>query len=159
LPEWRKVTDYKGSYSAIPELGGGVHLDLIHELDYVYWLFGKPKNSLSFLKNKSSLNIESVSSALYILDYDSFYANVILNYFRRYAKRQLEIVFNEYTLNIDLLENIVRIGEKILFKSDQSMINTYKKQLAYFMQNIEKDSFNDIREAHEVLKICLNNKI
>ena len=45
LPKWRNNRKYTHSYSAIKKLGGGVLLDLSHELDYLFWLFGliKPK--------------------------------------------------------------------------------------------------------------------
>ena len=39
LPSWRKTVDYTKSYSAFPNRGGGVLLDLSHEIDYLKWLF------------------------------------------------------------------------------------------------------------------------
>ena len=41
LPDWHPYENYKESYAAKKELGGGVVLTSIHELDYLYWLFGK----------------------------------------------------------------------------------------------------------------------
>ncbi len=41
LPAWHPWEDYRTSYSARADLGGGVVLTLIHPLDYLYWLFGK----------------------------------------------------------------------------------------------------------------------
>ncbi|MCK6499789.1 MAG: Gfo/Idh/MocA family oxidoreductase, partial [Nitrospira sp.] len=40
LPQWRPSTDYRSSYSASRDLGGGVLRDLSHEIDYALWLFG-----------------------------------------------------------------------------------------------------------------------
>ena len=49
LPDWRPERDYRAFYSAEKNLGGGVHLDLLHELDYIKYLFGLPLFSNSFL--------------------------------------------------------------------------------------------------------------
>ncbi|AEJ18675.1 oxidoreductase family protein [Gracilinema caldarium DSM 7334] len=40
LPNWRPGSDYSKSYSASIEQGGGVLLDLSHEIDYIQNLFG-----------------------------------------------------------------------------------------------------------------------
>ena len=38
LPNWRKI-NYRHSISANKKLGGGVLLELSHELDYLKWIF------------------------------------------------------------------------------------------------------------------------
>ena len=42
LPGWHPWEDYRQSYSARPELGGGVVNTLSHPLDYLRWFFGNP---------------------------------------------------------------------------------------------------------------------
>lgn len=43
LPGWHPWEDYRQSYSARPELGGGVVNTLSHPLDYLRWFFGDPE--------------------------------------------------------------------------------------------------------------------
>ena len=50
LPSWRSGMDYRSSYSASKQRGGGVLLDLSHEIDYVQWLFGKLNQIKSYQK-------------------------------------------------------------------------------------------------------------
>jgi len=130
-------------------------LDLIHELDYLYWLFGAPNSVSKLLRSSSSLEIDSIDYANYNLEYQGYNANVILNYYRRDPLRYLEIVFNEFTVKVDVLKNKVYQNSSLIFESKQEMTDTYQEQLQYFIDNISSNSFNDIHEAYEVLKICL----
>lgn len=160
LPEWHPGTDFRECYSARPEMGGGVHLDLIHELDYICWIFGMPDSYKAFCRNKSSLNIDAIDYAKYLLFYKDFACDLTLNYFRRDYKREIEILFDSVTWKVDLPKNtIVDSNGVIIFESEQSGIDTYTDQMQYFINlvsNNEKDSFNDIIFANEILKLCLN---
>ncbi len=163
LPDWRKVDDYKKSYSANPNLGGGVHLDLIHEIDYIYWLFGKPLNVNSIKRNVSTLGILAYDFASYTLEYPSFCANLILNYYRKPAKRVIELVFSNEILNIDLIKCTVKNSknEIIFSKKDYNILETYNKQIEYFFNCIDNSilPMNNINESFEILKIALHEEV
>lgn len=161
LPEWRPGTDYRKSYSAIPELGGGVHIDLIHEIDYVYWLFGKPDAVRSICRNVSSLGIRAVDYANYAMIYPGFVASVVLNYYRRDYRRTLEVVFDDTTWTLDLVKNtITDSAGKPVFKGENDMASTYEAQMRYFVDLVMQGgrSENDIETAYNVLKICLSHE-
>jgi predicted dehydrogenase len=162
LPDWRPMQDFKKTYSAIAEMGGGVHLDLYHELDYTTWIFGIPNSSHSIFRNVSTLKIDSIDYANYLLEYDSFAANIVLNYYRKDPKRILEIIFEDETWTVDLINNKIKgRDESIIFEIPEfSIINTYHDQMRYFIDHIrlKKNTMNSIEEAYEVLKICLKNE-
>jgi predicted dehydrogenase len=158
LPEWRADVDFRKNYSANASMGGGVHLDLIHEIDYIYWFFGMPQKIHAVLRNNSLLHISAVDYANYCLEYPDFCVNIVLNYFRRDIKRTLEIVMDNDTWMVDLLTNTVYDNRKnILFSSAQTGIETYACQLKYFIKEIliHKSSFNTIEDGYNTLKICL----
>jgi predicted dehydrogenase len=157
LPNWRPNVDFRKNYSAIAELGGGVHIDLIHEIDYLYWLFGMPKGVNRIFKSQSSLNIHSYDYANYVLDYDGFCASIVLNYYRRDPKRTLELVFEDETWNIDLLKNQITCKNQTIFSSEQRIADTYQTQMEDFIHRLGEKSFtfNSISDAYNVLKICL----
>ena len=159
LPEWRPGTDWRQCYSARPELGGGVHIDLIHELDYVHWLFGDPLRSRKTLRHTSSLGIEAVDYANYCLEFKDFCVSVILDYFRRDYKRTVEIVADSGTWTADLGAGRVTDAEgRVLFESRQADGDDYWEQMKYFLSLLREEApapFNDVFEAYQVLKLCL----
>lgn len=158
LPDWRPGTDYRQCYSSIPELGGGVHIDLIHEIDYVYWLFGLPRKVHKVFTNKSSLGIRACDYANYLLEYPTFNVNIILNYYRRDSKRVCEIVTDEDTYTANLLCNTLSNAKgEILEHYPQSIADTYTVQMRFFLSMLETGSFNfnTVEDAYDVLKICL----
>lgn len=160
LPDWRKAEDYKKSYSANPELGGGVHLDLIHEIDYIYWLFGKPLSVNSIKRNVSTLNIPAYDFASYTLEYPRFCTNLILNYYRKIPKRNIELILSNDILEIDLIKCTVKNSkDELLFsKNDYNILETYENQIIYLFDCINKSKLpmNDINESYEILKIALH---
>jgi len=160
LPEWRPGTDFRKCYSAIPELGGGVHIDLIHDVDYVYWIFGKPEKHHALFRNVSSLGIRAYDYANFNLIYPDFCANVVLNYYRRDAKRYMEIVFDDCTWTVDMMKNeITSSTGDIIYRSEQTGADEYEAQMRYFMELVKKGattSMNSATEAYDVLGICLD---
>lgn len=161
LPNWREGVDYRTNYSALKDLGGGVHLDLSHEIDYLIWLFGTPNGMKCSLAKISELEINSFDSARYILEYERMSIGVTLNYFRRDSKRDLEIITNDRTLHCDLLKNEIwdSTNKKLLLKLGSiDYLYTYKEQLKYFMSSIENGLplMNTLEESLNTLKICIN---
>lgn len=138
-------------------MGGGVHIDLIHELDYVYWLFGIPSRVNSFFANKSSLCISAYDYANYLWEYEGFSASIILNYYRKDSKRTLEIITDKGTFLVDLLKNNISFEGKIIYNSSQKVQETYFSQMNFFINTILKNDkrFNTITEANKVLELCL----
>jgi predicted dehydrogenase len=63
LPSWRPDSDYKKSVSAIKKLGGGVLLELSHDIDYLVWLFGNVKWVSSTIHRQSNLKIDTEDTA------------------------------------------------------------------------------------------------
>lgn len=160
LPDWRPGQDFRQIYSSNADMGGGVHLDLIHELDYCTWLFGLPENIISEKRSSSSLDISSIDNASFLLNYPQFTATVTLNYYRRDSKREIEIVTDKDTLHVDLINNRVssRIGGEIIFEGLFDIRDTYKSQLNYFISSIQqnKQPMNSFEEGIETLKIALH---
>ena len=110
LPDWRKLQDYKQSYSS-KKKSGGVLLDLSHEIDYIYWLFGSFKPLYTIYDKVSNLKIESNDSLNLIAKNEKkTIIQINLNYFFKKPIRQILIDGNNISINADLINNIMFIN-------------------------------------------------
>ena len=66
MPGWHPYEDYRQAYAARREQGGGSLFAQIHEIDYLYWLFGVPRRLVAMGGHMSSLEIdvEDIASVL-----------------------------------------------------------------------------------------------
>lgn len=93
LPDWRPTADYRVSYSARSELGGGIVLDAIHELDYATWLLGEVREVACFADHLSTLEIDTEDFASILLRFASGgIAEVHLDYVQRAYSRSCRLV-------------------------------------------------------------------
>ena len=160
MPDWRPEKDYRHIYSAKKLLGGCVHLDLIHELDFIRWIFGEPKKINTFKGKKSHLEIDSIDVANYNLEYENFYITILLNYYRRDPKRTIEIVMEDQTWIVNLLKaSVCKADGETLFQAENFKLqDTYNLQMNYFLENIYTNIpiMNSLEESLKTLKICLS---
>ncbi|CAN7188281.1 Gfo/Idh/MocA family protein [Rhizobacter sp. LjRoot28] len=103
LPDWRPAQDYRQSYSARRALGGGVLLDLIHEVDAARWLLGDFTEVHAEVGHLSSLNIETEDTACLLMRSGRGpLATVQLDYVHRRPFRRYRVVGDEGTAEWDL---------------------------------------------------------
>jgi predicted dehydrogenase len=157
LPDWRKGIDYRTTYSAQKALGGGVSIDLIHEWDYLSWLFGPPDQIKSIIAKVSDLEIDSDDLALYIARNENTVFELHLDYFGRETIRKMEIFFPDRTLTVDLSNNILDFGKARLPKYFEEERNTYQiREIQHFFRIVHGEIENDnpIEKALQTVQLA-----
>ena len=133
LPNWRENINYKNSYSSHRRLGGGVLLDLSHEIDYIQWIFKKIKK-LDFVKIKKLSNLKINVEDHVLITGKTRLSNFLLdlNYYSLYPRRQVVVDGHNFSIKGDLISNFVEIYLKNKNKKIISFKNvknyTYVKQ-------------------------------
>ena len=98
LPDWRPWQDYRQSYTARRELGGGIILDASHEIDYLLWFFGEPIEVLCMASTVSQLAVNVEDSASLLLRFPSgAHADLHLDFVQRVPSRSCKLVGEEGT--------------------------------------------------------------
>ncbi len=108
LPGWHPWEDYRKSYSARKDLGGGVLLTLSHNFDYLRWLFGDAEVRAALLGYQSGLGIDVEDTAEVLLQFENqVIASVHLDYLQLPGKHTLEIIGREGSIFWDYYLNRV----------------------------------------------------
>lgn len=157
LPDWRPGQDYRDTYSAHRSMGGGVAIDLVHEWDYLTWMFDTPDTLYTIQTKTSGLEIDSDDVALYIARSDKTTIELHLDYFGRNAIRILQLFLVDDTVECDVIKGTVhylKSGRNVIFDAER---NGYQMlEIEHFFDIIEGRIENDstIRHGFEVLKLA-----
>lgn len=161
LRTWRQ-RDYKVNYSYDSSRGGGVVLDLIHDINYPAWLLGEKIFLVNGLASKMGLfDIKSEDIAEGIFRSESGrLVSVHLDYLQNPGRRYCEVAGNKGTIIWDSLENKVKIifGNKKVksISVKQSGNDLYISELTFFLKKVfENKGFNNINESISDLKNAL----
>ena len=150
LPSWRPRSDYRNSVSANKKLGGGVLLELSHEIDYLNWIFGSVKWVKAHISKQSDLDIDVEDSANIILGFKStnnveLIASLNMDFIRHDTTRKCFVIGEKGTLLWDGICGKVKYLAKgdnhwrTLFSSKPDRNFTYIEEIKSFFSSIESN--------------------
>ncbi|MCG3683490.1 Gfo/Idh/MocA family protein [Aliarcobacter butzleri] len=155
LPSWRLNIDYRNCYSAKKDEGGGVLLDLSHEIDYVQWLCGKINEIKSYQVKISDLEISSDDLSMLIGKTNkNILVNISIDYISKITHRKLLVETLEHAYELDFISN------KLIKKDKNGLEETYgfsNLERNYMFEKMHLDIFNQqknvctFKEALEVM--------
>ena len=148
LPSWRPDSDYKKGVSACRELGGGVLLELSHELDYMRWIFGEVEWVKAHLSRQSSLEIDVEDTAHLILGFNpddgghQLIGSVGLDFVRHDNTRICTVIGEKGSLRWNGLTGVVdlfEVGAKVwreIFRHQHQSDESYQAEWVHFLSCI-----------------------
>ncbi len=138
LPDWRPHTDYRSSYSARAEQGGGILLDASHELDLLVWWFGREWSVRgAVLARRSALDLDVEDVALAVLQSaGGVPAVVTVDAVSRNYRRGVEIVGDQATVRFDWARRELEVEDAAGVEReriDSPVEASYEREAAAFL--------------------------
>jgi predicted dehydrogenase len=167
LPGWHPYEDYRESYAARAELGGGSLRVQTHEMDYALWLFGMPRQVFALGGHLSNLEVDVEDSVNMLLrcEYQGkpLPVHIHLDYLQKPPQRICEVIGDAGKLRYDYYASEVVLHElgasapiRYSFQHfDRNQMFT--DELQHFLACIrgEAQSMIDLREGIRSMKIGL----
>lgn len=161
LPDWRPWQNYRESYSARQDLGGGIILDGSHELDYICWLLGKPTEVMCRAEHLSSLEVDVEDSAwIYLTFPERRRAELHLDFVQRAYTRTCKVVGEAGTALWDFTKQEVRwyssadpTWKSIPYKFEVN--DMYISEMAHFLKSVGSGTgpLVDLEQSRDVIKV------
>lgn len=168
LPSWHPSEDYRQGYSARRDLGGGVILDAIHELDYLRWLMGEIASVAALAGHLSHIEIDTEDTASILLRFaNGSFGEVHLDYVQRAYTRSCEVIGDQGTIAWEFTRSEVRlfsaasqVWEVYPGAAGWTTNQMYLDEMRHFRACIagEEQTQQDVSEAARVLDIALAAK-
>ena len=152
LPNWRPNLDYRQTVSAQEYLGGGVLLELSHEIDYTQWIFGSVKWVKATVLRQSHLEIDVEDTAHLQLGMSNGFNDkqlvVTLNidFIRHNSTRQCHVIGEKGSLLWNGIQGSIEFFSpnsdewEVLYSNLTERNYTYEQEIRHFISSIESGS-------------------
>lgn len=158
LADWRPWKDPRAFYSVRRAEGGGVLLDLSHELDTAADWFGPPQRVLAVIRRVGDTTDDAEDLAVVVLDYGSGIVECRLDYLRQPFGRSYRIVCESGTLTWDQDHSAVvtTAGRKRELAPATPATASYDAEMAHFLECVRGEAHPtaDTRSSRLVLQIA-----
>ena len=166
LPDWRPSKDYRQSVSARENLGGGVLLELSHEVDYLQWLLGPMQLHYAQLRCSSELDLEVEELAdLVLVSEIGTVCNIHMDFLQKEAHRTCSFIGKKGRIEWNLLENSIILhtknSKKVLYEDQDWNRNLmYTALLEDFVRLVKGDRncCVDLIQAGKTVELIENIK-
>src|ERR1700674_413960 len=166
LPNWHSYEDYRQSYAARRELGGGVLLTQIHDFDYLGWLFGWPRRLFCVGGKLSNLEIDVEDTASTLMECEvegrSVPIHLQQDYLTNPGERSCEVVGERGKVSANLADAILQVwtGDGKLESQRFDMIERnqiFLEELKHFLACLEGPETSRVtaREGARSLQVAL----
>ena len=168
LPDFHRWEDYRKSYAARKDLGGGVILTQIHEIDYMYWFFQEVENIVSISGKFSELDVTAEDYVSSLLKFkNKIIGELHMDYFQRPSFRSCKIRGTKGEIYWDSDDNCVDVYNMNKkrwemkfndgFPYDLDIRSSYVEELKHFLKCVKhrKETINNLEQGIETLKIAL----
>ncbi|OUL43739.1 hypothetical protein B0W81_02370 [Prochlorococcus sp. HOT_208_60] len=170
LPNWRKNIDYRESVSSQSSLGGGVLLELSHEIDYANWLFGPFHKVKSIYTNTQQLRIDVEDIAKIIaINNQNFLLQIHLDFCSNSKERFCKLFGTLGFINLDFMKKSIIIKKNNCEKStkikvEENYDDMYMNQMRHFFSCIENNvkpfvTIDDAIETLSLISLCNGSKL
>lgn len=167
LPGWHPWEDYRQSYAARSEMGGGVILTLIHELDYLYWIFGPVETVYAMGGHLTPLETDAEDTALIsLMTAKGVPVQLRMDYWRNPPVKKMNIVGEKGEIDWDYYGGEARLCDKGSVHKRATLPENWERNdlflsiMRNFLEAIEKNEapLVPLEESVDVLKIALAAK-
>jgi predicted dehydrogenase len=135
LPNWRPSEDYRMSVSARAEMGGGVLLELSHELDYANWFFGGFSSIYCVHRNTGTLNVDVEDLAeIMLTNHHGMTVRLHIDFCSRETLRQCSVFGSNGSLVANFIDGTVRTTIRGIPLLEQVANTVAEPDAMYFAQ-------------------------
>ncbi|NQV83545.1 MAG: Gfo/Idh/MocA family oxidoreductase [Rhodospirillales bacterium] len=153
VPAWHPYEDFRQLYACRKDLGGGVLLTEIHEIDLCCWYFGPPQTVACTGGNYSDVAMDVEDTVHLTLGYTEFSVRIDLCFMQRHNQRRLFIAGTDGYVEWDQDGNRLLVED---YKSGQNESledpcfandDMFTAQTRYFVDEFEPQGSGDYLDA------------